>query len=665
MKGDFTRSTFKPEKRYSSVRMQQGRVQLDADWNEQMDINSYRIEREARDVIGPCGVPWDKNGGGFKIGTTSDKRNLTISPGRIYVDGILCENFKDTYNYITNQDDLPGYYLLKDQGVYLAYLDVWQRHITDIEDPQIREVALGGPDTATRTKTVWQVKLKKVSDNLVIYGKKIDCDVLRRECDNVIKKSDGQLAAFTKQETSTKNPCIISPSAGYQRLQNQLYRVEIHKGGNADQATFKWSRDNGSVVFPIEEFINGSSGKTKKLKVKHLGRDKTLSLQADNLVEVLDDAVELSENPAGALVQITGEPNAAERIITLDTDVKVSDKKYHPKVRRWDQENDAIPVTSDPIELEGGIYVRFSGNNFRAGDYWLIPARTATENTQETGKIEWPLDKSNNPRYMPPEGIVHHSCCLAVLRQDENKKWDILSDLRKIFPSVTELTSFFHVCGDGQEAMPGEELPGCLQVEVASGKHPIAKATVRFQITIGNGTIKSEDGTCKATGTDNYIEVLTNNKGVANCWWQPDIGNWHQQVEATLRACDKPICMPIRFNSNLSLASHVAYKLPYCTTSSVITNGTTLTMCNKDSSLTLTRDSYVEIGQGMFFKVANDANELRFYVFKKIVDPNYYKVRGQVATGAATWTADNFAAFIYNLNSNVSTESLKVLGVGV
>jgi len=48
MKGDFTRSTFRPEKRFTGVRMQQGRVQLDADWNEQLDIlaRAERIERE-------------------------------------------------------------------------------------------------------------------------------------------------------------------------------------------------------------------------------------------------------------------------------------------------------------------------------------------------------------------------------------------------------------------------------------------------------------------------------------------------------------------------------------------------------------------------------------------------------------------------------------------
>ena len=47
MKADFTRLTFKPEKHYSSVRMQQGRVQLDADWNEQADIQAYLERTEA------------------------------------------------------------------------------------------------------------------------------------------------------------------------------------------------------------------------------------------------------------------------------------------------------------------------------------------------------------------------------------------------------------------------------------------------------------------------------------------------------------------------------------------------------------------------------------------------------------------------------------------
>ena len=48
--------------------------------------------------------------------------------------------------------------------------------------------------------------------------------------------------------------CQPIPSAGYQGLENQLYRVEIHQGGPMAWATFKWSRENGSVVTQVTSY---------------------------------------------------------------------------------------------------------------------------------------------------------------------------------------------------------------------------------------------------------------------------------------------------------------------------------------------------------------------------------------------------------------------------
>ena len=42
MPGDYSRNTFDPRRHYSGVLMQQGRVQLDADWNEQQAIAAHR-----------------------------------------------------------------------------------------------------------------------------------------------------------------------------------------------------------------------------------------------------------------------------------------------------------------------------------------------------------------------------------------------------------------------------------------------------------------------------------------------------------------------------------------------------------------------------------------------------------------------------------------------
>src|SRR5258707_15137727 len=89
MKGDISRQAFDPKKHYAQVVMQQGRVQLDADWNEQQAILRHRAASETIDVIGLNGAP--QHGGGFAPKLMDGERDFLISPGRIYVDGILCE----------------------------------------------------------------------------------------------------------------------------------------------------------------------------------------------------------------------------------------------------------------------------------------------------------------------------------------------------------------------------------------------------------------------------------------------------------------------------------------------------------------------------------------------------------------------------------------------
>ncbi|MFE7525845.1 DUF6519 domain-containing protein, partial [Kitasatospora sp. NPDC057542] len=57
MHADFSRLTFRPGKHYSAVLTQQGRVQLDADANEQAAIERYQLRALAADLIGRRGGP--------------------------------------------------------------------------------------------------------------------------------------------------------------------------------------------------------------------------------------------------------------------------------------------------------------------------------------------------------------------------------------------------------------------------------------------------------------------------------------------------------------------------------------------------------------------------------------------------------------------------------
>src|SRR6476619_2090762 len=74
MNGDFSRITFRPRRHHSSVRLQQGRVQVDADWNEQVDIELHRDEVTTRDVVGPAGAPIGSDG--FAIGMMTIPRRI-------------------------------------------------------------------------------------------------------------------------------------------------------------------------------------------------------------------------------------------------------------------------------------------------------------------------------------------------------------------------------------------------------------------------------------------------------------------------------------------------------------------------------------------------------------------------------------------------------------
>jgi len=172
MSSDISRQRFNPRNNFNSVLMQQGRVQLDADWNEWNEMLDRRWRSETIDIIGRGVVPLETPNG-FEIQVSGG--TLTIGRGRIYVDGLQAENHGggtaefdpvlgeergvdpipyDEQPYFPNATPLP-----ETGGPHLVYLDVWERELTAIEEPALREVALGGPDTTTRLQTAWQVRV--------------------------------------------------------------------------------------------------------------------------------------------------------------------------------------------------------------------------------------------------------------------------------------------------------------------------------------------------------------------------------------------------------------------------------------------------------------------------------------------------------------------------
>jgi hypothetical protein len=530
------------------VKMQQGRVQVDADWNEQNDIQFHYEKEYLKDLIGKNGTLAENNG----FAVTPSGTGFLIGSGHYYVDGILCEN-ESAVEYSKQPDVLQHSKFTA--GDYLIYLRVWERHITHLDDPYIREQALGNVDTATRTKIVWQALTLDASD---LGSDK--CKIWENALGQIEQPTTGTLAARAKPTPQSTDRCSLYETAGYTRLENQLYRVEVHDGGALGSATLKWSRENGTVVSRIIKFESADN----RLVVEKRGKDDLLDFKKGNWVEITDDLNELHAIP-GTFVRLE---SVEDTTITYDPATRRPPIAYpntdpfealyplarNPKIRRWESIKDDNPFVDssadkDPdgyIELEDGVQVKLSNGNYRTGDYWIIPART------REGKVEWPTDDSGNPVAQECAGIEYHYAPLALLHHD-GEKFEAKLDLRSFFSSLTELITMHYAGGDGQEALPDNKLPAPLRVSVTLGaksirKTPVGNAKVRFTI------IKPSSGTLAAAGmTGTSVEAKTNDNGIAECFWTVADGTVDQQVKAELVECDDSKVPPIYFGATLPI----------------------------------------------------------------------------------------------------------------
>ncbi len=456
MSGDYSRVRFDPSLDLSGVLMQQGRVQLDSDWNEWVVAVDRRLRAENIDTFGVQLTPGiagvavvsPQTPDAFKIETAGS--SITIGRGRMYVDGLLTENHGggttefdpvlselrgkaplpyDKQPYFLNPPTLPG-----SSGSYLAYLEVWQREVTYHQLPEIVENAVG-VDTTTRLQTVWQVRFLENKSGA-------DCSTPDNKISGwgeIIKPSAGRMSIKAEGLPPDLDPCELPPSGGYRGLENQLYRIEIHNDGvpGKDKVTFKWSRENASVESNVTEIISSTT-----LKLASLGRDSVLRFNKGDWVEIIDDWRELGGeggDPAkrrGVILQIT-EVNDGNQTISISTvlpadliplggdDTLIT---RHTRVKRWDQSGtvrdtnnnvivdlDAagnglipVPVTGGWVVLENGIQVQFNldssinDGKFHCGDYWVSAARSADASIEKMTQA-------------PPRGIHRHYARLSMV----------------------------------------------------------------------------------------------------------------------------------------------------------------------------------------------------------------------------------------------------------
>ena len=462
MQGDFSRIRFNRGKNYTAVLEQQGRVALDADANEQQFIDGYESQTRTIDAVGQYGGP--AADAGFQITVPGDNE-IHIGSGRYYVNGLLCENAGDvTYDaqpYLIISPGQPDAGSLLSQlnadagnSVIQVWLQVWQRLQTALDDPCLCEPALGQADTTARLQTVWQV----VADVVRAPEPQPGSTDPAPSCCQEMYATPARPPSSGTMLASTAGPaaeCGCGPvaAAGYQGIENQLYRVEIHNGGSEGEATFKWSRENGSVVTAISK-VSGST-----VWVSPPPPDTNLGFQVGQWVELTDDTFELGQPPNGPgnLYQILGtSPTDTDPFFTLNVPADQTlpvDPAKNARMRRWDMSGPAVTPTGiplspgSPIDLENGIQVTFDPQppgpglrpigTYQSGDYWTIPARTAT------GQIEWPPCGSDEKLAQHPTSIQVYRAPLACIHYapptDANPSGTTVDECRQKFSPLTTI----------------------------------------------------------------------------------------------------------------------------------------------------------------------------------------------------------------------------------
>ena len=574
MNGDISRVLFDEIKRYSSVRSQQGRTSVDADANEAVDIALNDVRSGRIDTFGRHGAP--EAAPGMQI--VAGGGGLQLTKGRYYVDGVAC--YLDAPGPIdfVDQPHLPGAQLPTDAGLYLFYLEAWERTVTAVQDPEIREVALGGPDTTTRTQVVWQVKALRVTTN----DPDPTCDTAFAEWDTLVTGPTGTLELRLAEAVGATGPCIVPEEAGYTGVDNDAIRLAVHvgnfdpaePGGAAPgvQSEFKWARSNGSVVAAWRAHPN-----TLEVAVDRIGPGGTNGFDVGQWVELTSDDDDLLGRP-GVLAAIDSKTRETLTLVdppdssvsTALTPAPQSDPDRHTQARRWDSlgARSTAVAPGDPdvtvdgwIRIADGLEARFSGGTLRSGDFWVAPLRSAVLPGTTDRQLDWPVDGAGNPVAVTAHGVPRHYARLALADFD-GTSWSNIRDCRRVVPPLAELLQVDHRGGDGQHARSGHWLAAPIRVGVTRGNNPVVGARVRFTAVAPGGVLSTvePDPAGNVAGPSATLTATTGPDGIATVWWRlgdgvdPEApGDLYQpaaaqRVEATLLdAADNPTQLGTHF----------------------------------------------------------------------------------------------------------------------
>nr|WP_314445294.1 DUF6519 domain-containing protein [uncultured Sphingomonas sp.] len=573
------------EKRaFRAVVPRQGQVLLDTDFDDLARLTNDRLETGDADIIGARGrlaVPALSSG--FAVSSVNlggGKIDAEVSPGRGYLDGWLIENralFTLSAAGPTTAQPHPWNRPAQPTPAIVAIRAVI-RLVDPVEEPALADRALGDAQASGRSLVDWQVFTIPVTT-----PKPLNCsDVPDSDPWKAINKSStGRLQFQKTTPVGPTSPCELIESGGYSRLENLLYRVEVHGGEQAtgapdraidgprfklDKLQLKLSRRNASVLARVTKVAGNTftvspsaldprnwfaEGQLAELVSVHDDVDPTLADGKERMfriAKVEDDKVELLDGAGTATVAAVGANDDGSWYLRLWDSLPEGETLAIAKP-------DGTGTKSLPISLGDGIAITLgagAGDWYRRGDYWTCAMRA-------DGEIEWVEGQE-----LEPLGPARRYAPLAVI----NAAPMSVEDCRIAIASLAD-KSLLYRGGDGQEAMPDPTKPtqrvalaAPLRVAVMRGEQPVVGATVRFRLEglpSGKNAQLAFPADASPTSSGASIDVLTNAKGEAAVAWEIDPTVARQTVQAFMPVTAGAAQQTITFTANLSQASETGF----------------------------------------------------------------------------------------------------------
>jgi Family of unknown function (DUF6519) len=489
MRADLSRDTFDPQKQYEAVVLQQGRPLLDADFNEQAALTRHQAQASARDAVGRAAAPRD--GGGFAIGLVQGGGDLTISAGRLYVDGVALDLRPQEIPAVGTSDRsltvdsavLDGRSLVAGDPVYvtsqtsgatapvLATVTTVSGAVVTLS--AVHSVVLGASATVSRaTLLSHQPHVSSPAPDrngryaVVLHGRALGVsaiddpamadaalggpdpsgrlrlvwqvtlarlgDVGTGDCSTwQAPVRSATLRPVLRKPTATLSDCALPPEAGFRGMVNSLYRFEVAAlNPDGSVKTLLWDRDNASVATPITNLSGGTA------TLASFGPKGPGGFAQGQTVTTEDQDANAAGSPARIATMAMG---TAPLSVTLTPAPGTIGAR--PRLRRWGGVIDlSTGVSSAEREVELGLYVAVSGAA-TVGSFWLVPARTALGGP---GGLDWPAGPTEGT-FAPqlPHGPAEVWTTLGLVDFDLNAGYTVLPDqqCRKVFPSLSTITA--------------------------------------------------------------------------------------------------------------------------------------------------------------------------------------------------------------------------------